>query len=104
MGLNSSTHKLVNCTMALEKFNGNWVQESLDGDITKWLQSLGVGLLARQFAYAGSYGKGLNTWRILIHEGTHYTEQTGPNFWIHQKFKIGAEEKTRTSISDAAPL
>mmetsp|Transcript_76817 Transcript_76817/g.199597 ORF Transcript_76817/g.199597 Transcript_76817/m.199597 type:complete len:319 (+) Transcript_76817:79-1035(+) len=55
--------------MELEKFNGVWVKDSTEGDITDWLSFMGVGFVMRQAAWAMSYGKGLLKHRLAIKDG-----------------------------------
>jgi len=87
-----------------EKFCGWWMQESVEGDITNWLSSEGVGFVMRQAAWAAGYGSGKNKMGLLISDETVFSEQHMDNAGrFRGKFKIGGE-KEKVVVCEGAPL
>eukprot|EP00933_Yihiella_yeosuensis_P075213 TRINITY_DN8446_c0_g1_i2.p1 TRINITY_DN8446_c0_g1~~TRINITY_DN8446_c0_g1_i2.p1 ORF type:complete len:332 (+),score=61.51 TRINITY_DN8446_c0_g1_i2:93-998(+) len=61
--------------VTLDQYNGWWIQDQLEGDITPWFVSENVGFVMRQAAWATGYGAGKNKLGFLIHDGIIYSEQ-----------------------------
>mmetsp|Transcript_22056 Transcript_22056/g.39544 ORF Transcript_22056/g.39544 Transcript_22056/m.39544 type:complete len:325 (-) Transcript_22056:155-1129(-) len=87
-----------------EKLSGWWMQESVEGDITNWLSSEGVGFVMRQAAWAAGYGCKKNRLGLLIADGKVFSEQHMDNAGrFRGRFKIGGE-KEKVVVCEGAPL
>eukprot|EP00443_Scrippsiella_acuminata_P045044 CAMPEP_0115188432 /NCGR_PEP_ID=MMETSP0270-20121206/11007_1 /TAXON_ID=71861 /ORGANISM="Scrippsiella trochoidea, Strain CCMP3099" /LENGTH=323 /DNA_ID=CAMNT_0002601613 /DNA_START=72 /DNA_END=1040 /DNA_ORIENTATION=- len=56
------------------KFNGVWIKDTTDGDMTDFLKFNNVGMLMRQAAWAFGYGKGVSRARNVFADGVMYEE------------------------------
>lgn len=89
---------------APEKFCGWWMQGKVEGDVTNWLTSEGVGFLMRQAAWAAGYGAGKSKMGLLISDGVVYNEQHLDSAGrFRSKFKLGGE-KEKLVVCEGAPL
>jgi len=91
-------------TAAPGKFCGWWMQGNVEGDVTNWLTSEGVGFLMRQAAWAAGYGAGKAKVGLLIADDVVYTEQHMDSAGrFRSKFKLGGE-KEKIVVCEGAPL